>query len=275
MSLVVYCYYEKDQTYKNNLIYFLRRGLLPTIDYIFVINGQSTVEIPSADNIRVIRRENIGFDFGAYKEAIIHLGDDYKKYTHFFFMNTSVRGPFMLPWADGNWTTPFIRRLQGDTHLVGTTINVLMYYPIYPDVERILSSECGISSPYAHVQTQMFALTAAGFEFLRNNFFLTRPVETNFMRCVALCEVYMSQLILRVAGWNIDCLLPEYSGLDYRTIRGDINPSSQLGDPCCPGSCFGRTIHPYEVMFIKTNRGLSDHEINSLSFRTLGGLSAA
>jgi hypothetical protein len=272
MSLVVYCYYEKDQTYKNNLIYFLRRGLLPTIDYIFVINGQSTVEIPSADNIRVIRRENIGFDFGAYKDAIIQLGDDYKKYAHFFFMNTSVRGPFMLPWAEGEWTTPFIQRLQGDTHLVGTTINILLRDP---DVERILTNECGLTVPYPHVQSQMFALTAAGFEFLRDRFFLGRPLEADFTRCVALGEVLMSQLILREAGWNIDCLLPEYSGLDYRTVRSDINPSSRFGDPSYPGACFGRTIHPYEVVFIKTNRGLSDHEINSLSFRTLRGLSAA
>jgi Rhamnan synthesis protein F len=269
MSLVIYCYYEKDQTYKNNLIFFLRRGLLPSVDYLFVINGQSTVEIPNAPNIRIISRENIGFDFGAYKDAIIQLGDDYKKYKYFFFMNTSIRGPFMAPCDEANWTVPFIEKLRGDTHLVGTTINILMYYPNHPYIQDIISAEFGLSSPYPHVQTQMFALSAIGFEYLRENFFLSRSIETDFMRCIALCEVYMSQLIIREAGWNIDCLIPEYSGLDYRTIKRDINASSNYGDPCYPGTCFGRTLHPYEVIFIKTNRGLNDHAINSLSLSIL------
>ena len=45
--------------------------LLDTIDYIFVINGHKcNIEIPDKSNIKIIKRDNIGYDFGGHKAAL-------------------------------------------------------------------------------------------------------------------------------------------------------------------------------------------------------------
>ena len=68
-------------------------------------------------------------------------------------------------------------------------------------------------------------------------------------------EVKLSQLIKK-QGWNLKSLLPEYNAIDYRVPHQDINPTSNQGDPCFKDAYFGRTIHPHEIIFIKTNRDL-------------------
>ncbi len=65
----------------------------------------------------------------------------------------------------------------------------------------------------------------------------------------------MSQTIIR-SGRNIRCLLPEYNTVDYRKHHIDVNPTSTGGDPCYEGGYFGRTMHPFEAMFVKTNRNI-------------------
>lgn len=64
-------------------------------------------------------------------------------------------------------------------------------------------------------------------------------------------------------GWNICGILPEYQNIDFRIL--DINTTGLDHDPVFPNSCFGRTVHPYECIFIKTNRDISTNEINSMT----------
>ncbi len=73
-------------------------------------------------------------------------------------------------------------------------------------------------------------------------------------------EVMLSHRIIQ-NGWNISCLLPEYKRIDYRKAHDDINPTSRNGDPCYAGAYFGRTLEPYEVVFIKTNRDIVDFRL--------------
>ena len=44
-----------------------------------------------------------------------------------------------------------------------------------------------------------------------------------------------------------------------------INPTTGEGDPYYPNAYFGNTIKPYDVIFIKTNRGVSTDEIIKLT----------
>jgi hypothetical protein len=52
-------------------------------------------------------------------------------------------------------------------------------------------------------------------------------------------------------------MLPEYNKPDYRSLTHEINPSAREGDSGFEHSYFGRTVHPYEAMFIKTSRNTS------------------
>jgi hypothetical protein len=62
-------------------------------------------------------------------------------------------------------------------------------------------------------------------------------------------------------------MLPEYNKPDYRSLGHEINPSSREGDSGFEHSYFGRTVHPYEAMFIKTSRNTSsDTYLSQLAY---------
>ena len=86
------------------------------------MNGDYSVSLPNESNIHIIERPNIGYDFGAWSHVRAKIS--ISRYDHVFFMNTSVRGPFM---RDGSrdWPKPFLDLFRDDVKLVGTTINIL------------------------------------------------------------------------------------------------------------------------------------------------------
>lgn len=251
-SLCIYAYFEKNNEYRNNLRYFLQHGVNAESDFVFVLNGPCSVDIPKARNVAVMQRENVGYDFGAYSSAIRRLPSEIlDQYDYFFFLNTSVRGPFMLD-DTRPWQKVFIDMLTGDTKLVGTTINIL------PTSSPYLAEQ-GFRAPYSHVQSQMFVMDKECFEFLRSLIFLDDVSSMDFQSIIETREIAMSQHVLK-NKWNINCLLPGYKGLDYRSLTEDINPTSADGDPSFNGAYFGGTYNPYDVVFVKTNRGLLHHD---------------
>jgi hypothetical protein len=79
-------------------------------------------------------------------------------------------------------------------------------------------------------------------------------------------EMYLSQTLL-TQGLNLKCMLPEYNKPDYRSLGHEINPSAREGDSGFENSYFGRTVHPYEAMFIKTSRNTSsDTYLSQLAY---------
>ena len=249
--VLYYCYYERDEQCKENLNFFLKHGILDHVDYFFVINGKCSVTIPDKKNLLVLQRENRGYDFGGY--AYLLQKFDLSCYDYHFFCNTSVRGPFLPPNTPyKNWTEPFLELFNRDVKLVGTTINVLSgkYFNLlnekYLHVER---------KAIPSIQSMFFAIDKECFEFLnKKNFFdLDKICQLSFEEIVAYNEVNLSILVLQ-NGWNINCIASKYQGKDYRLIDADFNPTSLSGDPIFPGAYFGTTLHPYDVIFFKTNR---------------------
>jgi hypothetical protein len=266
-SIVIYSYYQKNDEYIKNLEFFIKNGLYDDIDYIFCINGnECSVDIPSSSNIKIIKRENVGYDFGAYSDALKQI--NIKLYDYFFFINTSVRGPFIheKERLHVKWTDPFIKLFKKDVALVGTTINILEVTDphIIKSMYLDLLIEKGFTSPFTHVQSQFFVFNKKSLKFLIDKKFFEQTSEQNFIKFIALREVLMSQLILK-NGWNINCMLPKYQGLDYRKVEHDINKTSVDGDPYYPGAYFGNSIEPYDVMFIKTNRNVSPDKVIQLT----------
>jgi hypothetical protein len=283
--LVVYCFYPKNVVYIDNLMFFLDQcvgwGASPRfqLDYHFCINGPCDIDVvalararaPAGSRVSSIKRPNEDYDFGAYSDALtaVSVTGKLPSYDFYFFLNTSVRGPFVPPYFKGHWLDPFVDLLVGDVHLCGTTINVLGAIGQSQEAQAF-RDVTGWSPPFTHVQSQVFCLDRVGMKHLDDEDFFSsrssngRPVQTDFVKFIAEKEIMMSQLLLR-RGFNIACLVPEYQGIDYRSCTGDINPSSFSGDACFSGACFGRTLHPYEVVFIKVNRGLMPAEIMSLT----------
>jgi hypothetical protein len=260
-TLVVYSYFEKNDDYKNNLVYFLNYGLEESNDYIFVINGNCMINIPKNKNIKVLFRDNIGYDFGAYGEALKTINTE--QYKYFFFINTSVRGPFLPDYVKMPWTVPFKNLLKNDVKLVGTTINLTEGTNIN-NKDYIFEKK----KYYTHVQSQMFAVDLECLKFLISKGIFDLFTEKNFFKFIILKEIGMSYHVLK-NNWNISCLLPEYQNIDYRSLNVDFNPTSINGEMNYKNAYFNRTLHPYEAVFIKTNRDLFNNQIQSISTHNL------
>ena len=131
---VVYHYFEKNINYRDNLIFFLSVGILDQHDYYIVIAGECTVNLPKIDNVFFIKTANKNNDYGGYSEFV--KSQNIKNYDFFIFINSSVRGPFLLCHSPLDWTSPFINKLRNKTHLVGSTINLLSTSSIYSKIFR-------------------------------------------------------------------------------------------------------------------------------------------
>lgn len=266
--LVIYAYYEKDDTYRENLEFFIKKGIYDDdiCDYIIVVNGEIKSDLPknvNKQNVRVLYRENKGYDYGAYDCALNSFANnELEKYKYFIFLNTSVRGPFIPKYNKIKWYEPFINLIKEDVKLVGTTINILN--TSNSEHSQIFERMTGFKRPHTHVQSQMFAMDLECLKFLMEKGLFQSTNYNNMTEFIASKEIMMSQLVLK-NNWNISCIIPEYQNINYRTLNYDINPTSHNNDPNFMNGCFGRTIHPYECIFIKTNRYISINEINSIT----------
>jgi hypothetical protein len=251
-----YVYYEKDEEYKKNFEFFQRYGIYDNMDYVIILNGKCTVPILviQRDNVRILYRDNIGYDFGAYAHGLSVLGKKKENYDYFFFINTSVRGPYMYPDSEkdlSSWSDTFIDLFDGkDVHLVGCTINVnVNCWWVESYYKR--------SGPFPHVQSYVFVLDREGLDLLEPTIFSTDNPTCSFDETILKYEIGMSEKILK-NNWNIACTARKYQGYDYRTLKSNINTSALVyyGDPCYPFAYFGDHLDAREIIFIKTNRGL-------------------
>lgn len=247
----IYAYYEKNTSYAENLQYFINNAILDNVDYYIVINGpKCSVNLPIRENVKLLHRENKGFDFGAYSFALKHL---VKEYDYLFFLNTSVCGPYLREDRLRPWTEYFLELFTGnDVKVVGTSIN------IYETHNQFLQNLYQKSSPYSHIQSMFFCIDNEYLQFLnKNDFFNEDEInkETDMWQIIFKKELGLSQIAIR-NGWNINSILSKYRGLDYRTLNHNINTSAAPygGDPYFRNTYFGETIDKYDAIFFKNNR---------------------
>lgn len=257
----LYSYYEKNEQYKNNLQHFIENGgILNSVEYYIIINGECSIDFARIKNnpkIHIIYRENKGFDFGAYSDVIHnHIKKEYKYY---FFLNTSVIGPCFRSENSAShikWTDSFIELFTDESvKIVGTSINT---YSPNMNVHKYLISLYGKKNVYSHVQSMFFCIKSDYLQFLQKlDFFKTEDIcNMNMNEIILKKEIGLSQIALN-AGWNINCILSKYKGLDYRQINHNINPSTLDGDPYNPNKYFYGNIDKYEVIFFKNNRNIT------------------
>ena len=260
---VIYAYYEKTNDYILNLKYFLKRGIYDECDYYFIVNGCCSIDFPKRNNIKVENRENNGYDFASFNYILFQKDLIFKNYDYYVFMNSSQRGPFIPNYIKIKWYEPFINMIKDDVKLVGVTINIFSKYLFSQG--KLLEEKTNYKLPFPHVQSYFFVTDKECLKFLiEKEIFQEKYDYDNFDELIAFKEILMSKVVLE-NNWNISSIIPEYRELDYRTIKEDINKTSMNNDPLYKKCCFGRTIHPYEAIFIKTNREISVDEINSLT----------
>jgi hypothetical protein len=255
---ITYAYFEKNDEYKLNLNFFIKYGYIdsPDIDYIFVINGSYTTLIPNAHNVTIIQRENKGYDFAGYHASIKSMT---KQYDYYFFLNGSVRGPFMpsYTYKSMSWIDAYLNLFKDNIKLVGSTINALV-----PNYHSAFKRDKFMP----HVQSCIFCMDHECLNYLLDKTEIFKKFYDRIDDVVLFQEVAMSSKVLE-NGWNISCLVHEYQNRDYSNITKVFNHSASqhFGDILHNGACFGRTVHPYEIIFIKTNRGIAGEVVHTLT----------
>jgi hypothetical protein len=260
---VVYHYYEADQTYRENLLHFLVFGYAAEADYYIVISGEHSLELPRASNLNYVSAPNLNHDYGGYSHAL-NAAIPLAAYEFFVFVNSSVRGPYLPAYIAKPWYALLLELLTDQVGLAGATINILS--PTYPYTTEFQRRHGG-TPPYSHVQSMAFATRRERLaQLIDAGLFEPQQAGLAKTHIITDFEILMSQTLIR-SGWNIRCLLPEYNTVNYRAPHTDVNPTSVNGDPCFEGAYFGRTMHPFEAMFIKTNRNLCPpHFLDKVSY---------
>lgn len=248
--LIVYHFFEKDETYRDNLLHFLRFAYVPDADFVVSISGRHSIALPAMDNIRYLNVPNRNYDYGGYVAALATV-ENIGSYDAFLFVNSSVRGPFVPAYHGVQWYRPFTDLFAEDVGLVGSTIN-----------DQAASESAFYRQTYGgtglcpHVQTMAYAMPARTMRFLQERGFYADGPTLSKDECIRDYELRLSQLVLE-NGWQIKCLLPEYNMKDYRSGSREPSNSTALdGDPNWPFGYYGRTPHPFETVFVKTERGL-------------------
>lgn len=242
--LIIYNYFEKDDSYKTNFKYFLANGFHPSknVHYIFVVNGDVHVDLPGDNSfITVIRKQNRCFDFGSYGVALKLLKSKLKSYKYFVFLNSSVRGPFLPSFVKNSykWYEAFIKPLNGEIKLSGLAVNC-------PD---------GVGRRIPHVMSMMFALDKIGLRIAqKNNVFDCSPSKTESL----YAEGDLSKSILE-NGYNFAVMQMKYSKIDFRDVYKEPQPCAVISRDIFLDERAedGIPTNPLETIFFKTNRGVT------------------
>ena len=232
-SLVTFVFHKRDV----NVDFFMRHGIVssPNVDYCIVENSDvlapGVVEsMHGASKVYSITRHNVSQCFGGYSASVRMLTYPYK---YRFFINSTVRGPFVPPYASKSkhWTEYFVEKFVNNVVMVGATINLV---------------------PYVHVQSMMMAVDQRALKILvDNNILLKEDVMVEKEALIANHEIRGPQLVLK-SGYNLDCMMTSYQGRDWRTTFTEAD--DLLQDPWYVGAYYGHTLHPYETMFFKCFR---------------------
>ena len=264
--LVIYHYYEKDQSYIDNFLHFIQFAYRPQFNYLIVIAGSASIELPQASNIAYFYAKNQNFDYGGYAQAIKDLKFE-TNYAHFIFVNSSVRGPFLPAHSQKIWANNLLELYLENIGIVGTAISLT---PSHHAISKMYHEKYGYAEQnkniLAHVQSTCYVLSQPVLCSLINEGFYDVHESLSKDETVRDYEMRLSQNLLG-RGLNLKCMLPEYNKPDYRSLSHEINPSSREGDSGFENSYFGRTVHPYEAMFIKTSRNTSsDSYLSQLAY---------
>jgi hypothetical protein len=232
------------------------------VDYIIVVNGIKctpcdTTFVDLYDHSRrteswtILQRQNAGMDFGAYKEAIDFVKKTKRKYKHFIFLNSSLRGPFMPKWTPRNYH--FVDALTQFMTLDKRVKLVSSYVSCLHDPEPV-------PSPIA--ESLFFAVDQDSLEWLlQDRVLFSHSQKTD---TIIQSEYHLMKSVI-TRGFRAENLVTRYKiGLDWADKKhhlcNDGRHSSRRGS--LEG---GISVSPYEAIFVKTSWCVRAAEVGVLS----------
>lgn len=230
--LVLYVFH----VYNERVVHFIKNCIFHDdgVDFIIISNDIS-ITINAPPYVKIMKRHNIGYDFGGWSDALL-TNNLYSNYDKFIFVNSSVIGPFIK--SNVKWTDIYLNGLVGNVKLFGSTINT-----ICNPIET------------AHVQSYIFAMDKTTLNYLiKLEIFSMTKYAITFDDAICNKEVVMSRQIIK-NGWNIGSLLPCYKNVDF-TFK-EKSPSDYgipfVGDVLF--SCYRNVLwNEYQLVFVKGNR---------------------
>ena len=243
--LVLYVFHE----YNNRVIKFFEKAIFydKNVDFIVIINNLNLKlhynTFPS--NVKFFIRDNIGFDFGGWSDALL-TNDLYKNYKYFIFVNSSVVGPFLSSDYTGNWTDIFINGLhENNIKLFGSSINTLLN-----------------PRDASHVQSHIYSMDIITLEYLIECgiFSMTKYCDS-YIDAVWMREVQMSRKII-ANNWNIGSLMTHYKNVDFTFSNKKLSDYNITFIEDIYGNKKNNYLQywtPEELVFIKGNRGLKNN----------------
>lgn len=248
-TLILYTFHE----FNKRVEYFINNGIFESEDYTFLIiindnsnnNDNAIINLP--EYVKILKRNNIGFDFGAWSDGLFN-DNLYKNYDYFIFINSSCIGPFTPSYYHGNWCDIFINNITDDIKLFGTTIN---------NFNSNINANKNLNNT-SHVQSWVFCMDKLALELLIEKNIFSEIYDKTHLDVINNKEVPMSHEIIK-NGWNIGSLMVYYKDVDFRFK--DKQPSEYninfLNDVAYNNRYFNSNLHPYEVIFIKDNRNIN------------------
>ena len=237
--LVLYVFH----IYNERVRHFINKCIFEDddVDFVIISNDKANINmfnVPNFKNVRRLFRDNIGYDFGGWSDALLST-NLYEQYENFIFVNSSVFGPFIPSYCKLKWTDIYVNGLHNNNvKLFGSTINT-------------------ITQPLtlSHVQSYIFSMDKTTLQYLiKCEIFSTTKYAATFNDAIWQKEVAMSRKIIE-NNWNIGSLLPMYDGVDFTFANkkpADYNIAF-LDDIMYPR--FKNSLwNEYQLVFIKGNR---------------------
>jgi hypothetical protein len=232
--------------FNERVKYFIENAIFEdeNIDFIIISNDKNCdFHVPTF--VKKIQRDNIGFDFGGWSDALL-CENLYQKYDFFIFANSSIIGPFLPSYFNGKWTDIYLNGLKNNVKLFGTTINTCM------DPKNL-----------SHVQSYIFTMDKNTFVYLVECeiFSMTNYAKT-FDEAIWCKEVLMSRKILE-KKWNIGSLLRYYKDVDFTfTDKQPEQYTINFLDDVMFSYFKGVLWNEYDCVFVKGNRDITPMKIS-------------
>jgi len=233
-TLILYAFHQ----YNERVEYFINNAIFKddAYDFIMICNDR-VIQFSVPDYVTVIKRANIGYDFGAWSEGLL-VGDRYAQYDAFIFVNSSIIGPYLPDDYTESWPRRFLNGLQGNVKLFGSTINTI-----------------GDPIHKSHVQSFAFCMGRETLEYLiSKSIFSIKTFAPTFSIAIWDYEVRMSREVL-AHGWNIGSLMEQYDGVDFTFATKEPDTYNIVWHDDLMKPDLGLDMK--KVMFMKGNRGFS------------------
>ena len=234
-TIVLYCFHK----YNDRVKQFIETGIFKDskVDFMVICN-HPTLKVRVPSYVQYMNRENVGYDFGAWSDAVLD-HDLVNKYDNFIFLNSSVSGPY----TKEKWTDPFLKGLEGNVKLYGCTINAMTF------ANQITDDPLHRS----HVQSYLFCMDKKTLAFLIEKGIFSKTYVRTFDDAIFYKEVLMSRYIIE-KGWNIGSMLPYYKGVDFTFKTKKPNQYAKFLDNVMSPKYENKLWTKEQLIFVKGNR---------------------